>query len=140
MTLSTSPLRVRRIASRVAFVALVSAALGAAGATPSAALRHLKFLRSSPMGDSTVVKSPDAIRLWLSEPVELPTAKIELATDVGVPVALAKITRDTTKNAPLVSVIPTPLANGAYKVTWKAMSKDGHVVNGVIPFKVAAGK
>jgi methionine-rich copper-binding protein CopC len=30
----------------------------------------------------------------------------------------------------------SPLTAGGYKVTWKAMSKDGHVVNGTIAFTV----
>ncbi len=46
------------------------------------------------------------------------------------------MTRAEAKDAPLSAAISKPLAAGAYKVTWKAMSKDGHVVNGTIDFKV----
>jgi methionine-rich copper-binding protein CopC len=140
MTTSSGHPRIRRIAPRLVFATIVASGLVSIGATPSAARRHLKFLKSSPMADSTVTTSPDAIRIWLSEAVELPTSKIELANAAGEPVALAKITHDTAKDAPLVAAVPKPLANGRYKVTWKAMSKDGHVVNGVIPFTVAVRK
>ena len=140
MTTSRVPLSKRRTGSRMASATIAALAFIALLTTPGAAMRHLRLVKSSPMADSTVVKSPDAIRLWLSEPVELPLSKIELTTGAGVAVPLAKITRETTKDAPLVAMIPTPLANGTYKVTWKAMSKDGHVVNGVIPFRVAASK
>ncbi len=90
------------------------------------------------MADSTVTSSPDAIRLWLSEPTELPGTKISLATDAGVAIATAPLTRPAAADAPIVAKIPRPLAAGAYKVTWKAMSKDGHVINGAFGFKVSS--
>ena len=37
---------------------------------------------------------------------------------------------------PVVAKFSAPLADGKYTVTWKAMSKDGHVVNGVSAFTV----
>jgi methionine-rich copper-binding protein CopC len=109
-------------------------------ANSTAAMRHLKLLKSFPSADTTLAKSPDAVRLWLTEPAELPATKIELATDAGAAIATAPLTRGEAKDAPVVANIPKPLANGGYKVTWKAMSKDGHVVNGTIAFKVGGPK
>ena len=103
-------------------------------------MRHLKLVRSSPSADTVMAKSPDAIRLWLSEPADAPVSKIALTTAAGAKVVIGAVTRDAAKDAPLVAVIPASLPNGGYSVTWKAMSKDGHVVNGTFAFHVGAAK
>jgi len=126
--------------SRRALFAMLSLVALAVVARPSSALPHLKLIRSSPAADTALTKSPDAIRLYLSEPTQAPVSKITLATDAGVAIALAPLTRDTTKDAPLVAKLVKPIGNGAYKVTWKAMSKDGHVVDGTFTFRVGAAK
>ncbi len=125
---------------RAGTVLAVAAVLGALVAPRMQAMRHLKLVRSSPSADTTLSTSPDAIRLWLSEPVEAPVSKITLATEAGAAVSLDALTRDAAKDAPLVAKLSKPLAVGAYKVTWKAMSKDGHVVNGTFGFRVGAAK
>ncbi len=102
------------------------------------ARRHLKLVKSSPAADTVMATAPTAIRLWLSEPAEVPATKIAITTAAGVAVKTSAVTRAATKDAPLEAKIPTPLANGAYTVTWKAMSKDGHVVNGTFAFTVGA--
>ena len=108
-------------------------------AMPSGAMRrHLKLVKSSPTADTVLAKAPTVIRLWLSEPAELLATRIALKTAAGVAVKTSAVTRAVTKAAPLEAKIATPLANGAYSVTWKAMSKDGHVVNGTFAFTVGA--
>jgi len=121
------------------FTALAVTAMALA-ARPISALPHLKLLRSSPAADTVLISSPDAIRLYLSEPTQAPVSKITLATAAGAAVALSAVTRDSTKDAPLVAKLVKPIGNGAYKVTWKAMSKDGHVVDGTFNFRVNAAK
>ena len=135
---------------RVTITAAVSAlAIGSMASSASAmhdvamhdvAMRHLKLVRSSPAADSVMATSPDAIRLWLSEPAEAPVSKIALATDAGTAIAVGAVTRDAAKDAPLGAKITKPLSAGGYKVTWKAMSKDGHVVNGTFGFRVGSAK
>ena len=128
------------VTPRRALFTLLAVTAMAFAARPIAALPHLKLLRSSPAADSVLTSSPDAIRLYLSEPTQAPVSKITLATDAGAAVALAPVTRDSTKDAPLVAKLVKPIGNGAYKVTWKAMSKDGHVVDGTFNFHVKAAK
>lgn len=114
-------------------VGLPEAAVGTA-----VARRHLKLVKSSPAADTVLAKAPTVIRLWLSEPAELLATRIALKTAAGVAVKTSAVTRAVTKAAPLEAKIATSLANGAYSVTWKAMSKDGHVVNGTFAFTVGA--
>ncbi len=135
----------RRRSLRALIAASVTIGAVAVTASSSAAmradvLRHLRLLRASPAADSTVAASPDAIRLWLSEPTEAPASKIALANAAGAAVPLQAISRAAAKDAPLVAKLAAPLPAGAYKVTWKAMSKDGHVVNGTYGFTVGAAK
>lgn len=130
----------RRSVIRSVAIALTAATAIAIAARPSEAMRHLKMLKSFPSADTSLAKSPDAVKLWLSEPAELGASKIEVATDAGAAVATAALSRDTTKDAPVVAKFAKPLSTGGYAVTWKAMSKDGHVVNGKFAFKVTGAK
>jgi copper resistance protein C len=130
----------RRLASRLAVLGTVAAILLAGSARPSQAMRHLRLLRASPAADTVLSSSPDAIRLWLSEPTDAAVSKVSLATADGKAVAVGTLTRAAEKDAPLVAPIPSTLAAGGYAVTWKAMSKDGHVVNGTFSFRVRAAE
>lgn len=123
---------------RAALLAVVVMAAVAASATPSSAMRHLRLVKASPAADSVLATSPDAIRLWLSEPTDPAISKISLATAAGADVPLGKLTLAAEKDAPLVAKLSTKLSDGTYAVTWKAMSKDGHVVDGKFSFRVHA--
>ncbi len=105
-----------------------------------AAVRHLRLLKSSPIASATLPTSPDAVRLWLSEPAEAAGSTVALTTEAGASIPLSPITRDAAKTAPLVAKLSAPLANGGYRVAWKAMSKDGHVVKGTFAFRVGAAR
>lgn len=134
----------RSVVRVVALAAVVSVGIAATSSTSAAmrdtVMRHLKLVKSFPAADTMLTKSPDAIRLWLTEPTEPAASKIALTTEAGAVIPTAALTRDTTKGAPVVASIAKPLAGGGYKVTWKAMSKDGHVVDGTFAFKVGAPK
>ncbi|WP_396220648.1 copper resistance protein CopC [Gemmatimonas sp.] len=126
--------------SRSTFLSLAIVAALMTSASTGAAMRHLKLLRSFPAADTTLTSSPDAVRLWFSEATELPATKIEVKTQTGAAVMTAAPTRTADKGAPAVAMFKSPLTAGRYTVTWKAMSKDGHVVNGTIAFTVGGTK
>jgi methionine-rich copper-binding protein CopC len=126
--------------SRSTFLSLAIVAALMTTASTGAAMRHLKLLRSFPAADTTFTSSPDAVRLWFSEATELPATKIDVTTQAGAAVMTAAPTRAADKGAPAVAMFKSPLTAGGYKVTWKAMSKDGHVVNGTIAFTVGGSK
>ena len=132
--------RAPRLSGRGAVAATLAAALLLlAGALPprlAAALPHMRLLKSTPAANATLTASPDAIRLWFSEPVDPKGSTVTVKGAGGAAVALAPLTRDAAKDAPLVATLATPVAAGAYTVTWKGMSRDGHVVNGTFTFHV----
>lgn len=117
-------------------VALVVALPLLAGASR---LPHLRLKASFPGKDTTLTSSPDAVKLWLSEPADLPATKISVTDANGAAVPVAKLTRGAKAEDPVVGAFTTPPGNGKYLVTWKAMSKDGHVVDGKFSFTVQKG-
>lgn len=121
------------LASVLACTAIVAAA-------PAAALPHLKLRAIFPGKDTTVTTQPEAVKLWLSEVAELAATKVTVASAAGATVPTAKLSRGATKEEPVVAKFTAPLADGKYTITWKAMSKDGHVVNGVSAFTVKLAK
>jgi methionine-rich copper-binding protein CopC len=106
----------------------------------AARLPHLKLKHAFPAPDTTLTTSPDAVRLWLSEPADLPATKVAVADAGGAPVAVARLTRGAQRDDPVVAKFVTPPTDGKYTVTWKAMSKDGHVVDGKYAFTVTLAK
>lgn len=131
----------RRIALRtVALVAAGAIVLLTAIAPASQAMRHLRLVRSFPAKDTVLTTAPDAVRLWLSEPTQAPVSKVTVTAAAGDTVKLDALTRDAAADAPLVGKFAQPVGAGQYTVTWKAMSKDGHVVNGTFGFRVNPAK
>lgn len=111
---------------------------GAAAYTPVPAW-HTHLVRSEPAINDTLARSPSAVRLWFSEPVELAVTTVKLADAAGTSIALAKLTRpDTGQAAPVAATLTAPLRPGSYVVTWRTAAKDGHPADGTINFVVKA--
>lgn len=118
---------------------VIAAAVALPALAGAARIPHLRLKSSFPAKDTTLSTSPDAVRLWLSEPADLPATRINVTDAKGSPVAMEKLTRGPKADDPVEGKFTTPPGNGTYKVTWKAMSKDGHVVDGTYSFSVHAG-
>ena len=103
-------------------------------------MRHLKLVRSSPTANAVLATSPEKITIELSEAVELTGAKLSLAKEGGAPVPLGALRREPTAAKVLRADVPSTLANGGYVVSWRTMSKDGHVVKGTFAFRVTVAK
>lgn len=138
MTLSTKSFR--RTVTVAATLAAAAISTAFVANISVAAVPHLKLTRAFPSADTTLTTAPDAVRLWLSEPAALPGSKISVADAKGTVVPVTALTRGAKADDPIVGKFVTPPGNGVYTITWKAMSKDGHVVNGTIPFTVRTGK
>lgn len=128
----------RRSVVHVIALALMAAVALVTIPTSGHALRHLRLVRSFPSADTVLASSPDAVRLWLSETAEMPATKLTLTTSAGAAVPLSRLTRAAGKDAPLVATLVKPVAAGTYNVSWRTMSRDGHVVKGAFAFRVMA--
>ncbi|MBL0940050.1 MAG: copper resistance protein CopC [Gemmatimonadaceae bacterium] len=120
-------------------IPVIAAAVALPALAGAARIPHLRLKASFPGKDTTLTTSPDAVRLWLSEPADLPATKISVVDAKGAAVGVAKLTRGAKADDPVVGTFTTPPGDGKYTVTWKAMSKDGHVVDGVFAFSVHKG-
>jgi len=122
------------------FVAVAVLAAGIPAFASGAVVRHLKLVRSFPASDTVLVTSPEKITIELSEAVELTGAKLTLAKQGGAPIALGALRREPSAPKVLRADVPTTLGSGSYAVSWRTMSKDGHVVKGTFGFRVDAAK
>ena len=105
--------------------------------TVSVAEAHANLVRSEPAIGAVLREAPRRMQLWFSEEPELRFSEV----------ALFDATRQRLTDAPaevapgdplsLILDLPTDLANGAYTVVWRVLSKvDGHVTAGSVPFTV----
>ncbi|OYX29532.1 MAG: copper resistance protein CopC [Caulobacterales bacterium 32-69-10] len=114
-----------------ALAALTGAAALLAGAP---AWAHAHLVASNPSANATVA-APKTITLTFSEKLAPAFSSFELVT-----AAKGKVAVKTAVSKDGKSITGAPqgaLAAGAYKITWKAASSDGHRMTGEIAFKVS---
>ena len=111
---------------------LVLAALIAL-ALPPTAHAHSLLLSSSPKADAVVDGAP-AVTLRFNNRIEKKLSHIRLVPPRGQAQALA-VRTDGDVDA-LEAPLP-PLATGRYRVDWRVLSTDGHVVSGTFAFSVS---
>jgi methionine-rich copper-binding protein CopC len=99
------------------------------------ALAHASLQRATPDAGSTVHASPPEVVLRFSEKLEPAFSTAQVAGPGGARVGDAS--RVDAADASLVRVKLPPLAPGAYKVVWHAVSVDSHVTDGDFTFTVA---
>lgn len=103
---------------------------------PSLAEAHAAMVRADPGVRAVVQQAPETIRLWFSEPVEQEFANVVVESDGGVQVqGVGKPYVDPADRTLLIVPIPR-LPNGEYRVRYKVLSVDGHVVDWGYSFRV----
>jgi copper transport protein len=96
---------------------------------------HGTLVASNPAAGSTVARSPAALHLTFSEPLEPSLSQLSLVAIDGEVTHLHAAGDPHDVNslvAPLDSLAP-----GAYRVVWRVVSADGHPVGGSFVFHVA---
>jgi methionine-rich copper-binding protein CopC len=110
------------------------AAAVALACASNAALAHAQLEKATPPVGGTVASASE-IRLDFSEGVEPKFSKVSLTgPDGAVPLGAAKT--ESGNQAALIVPIAKPLAAGAYKVHWQAVSVDTHHTQGTFEFTV----
>ncbi|AZC50100.1 copper homeostasis periplasmic binding protein CopC [Pseudomonas chlororaphis] len=100
----------------------------------SSAFAHAHLQSQVPAADSTV-SAPSELRLVFSEGVEATFTKVSLSKD-GAAVAVKALATEGADKKTLIVTPAAPLAAGAYKVEWHAVSVDTHTSEGSYSFKV----
>jgi copper resistance protein C len=99
------------------------------------AFAHAQLEKAIPPVGGTVA-SPSEIRLTFSEGVEPRFTGVTLTSSSGASVPLGPANTEAGNQALLVVPIAKPLAPGAYKVHWHAVSVDTHHTQGTFEFTV----
>ena len=98
---------------------------------PATSLAHTHLLRSAPVENAVLEKSPPVATLVFAEPVTLTAVKIESSEGGEIPVKSLPA-----KPAAELSVALPTLSLGRYKISWRAISDDGHIMSGEIHFTI----
>lgn len=122
--------------SSVLFLLLAASAAFVSTARAVSGERHLHLLKSTPADGSTLDVPPAAIDLWFSEAPEVKVTTVQLAGATGKVIKLEDVTADAEDDTHVIAAVDSAVTAGAWKVTWRTMSDDGHVVNGAIEFTV----
>lgn len=113
------------------FVAFLSVpALSASG--------HASLAGTDPADGAELPTAPSEVTLTFTEPVEVPTGAIRIFDATGQRVDAGDAGPGASPEKVAVSM-PADSAAGAYVVTWRAVSLDGHPVRGAFMFQVGEG-
>lgn len=98
-----------------------------------AAHAHTQLKASSPAAEASVAP-PKALDLEFAGDVRL--TSVQLTDSAGAAKHLDAVPQDVASKFSLA--IHEPLAPGAYKVVWRAVGGDTHIISGEFSFTVAA--
>jgi copper resistance protein C len=100
-------------------------------ATP--AWPHASLVRSSPARRATLTTPPDRVQLWFNEAIEPKFSSVSVWDAAGQQVDLgdARVEPEDPKR---LTVGLKPLGRGPYRVRFRVLSVDGHVVESEFPF------
>lgn len=94
---------------------------------------HAHLEKSTPSENSVLTSAPTTLEMTFSEAARLTALSIQKDQDPKLP-----IKNLPTAVEPTVRVALPALAPGAYTVSWRVVSPDGHVMSGSLHFTIAA--
>jgi methionine-rich copper-binding protein CopC len=119
----------KRLLSRFLIAALTAMAVSPVGA-------HSRLERAAPAAGSTVRGSPPQLKLWFTERLEPAFSKVRVLDHNGKQVDKGDPEVDRA-DAKLLRVSLPKLAPGTYRVQWRVLSVDTHVIEGDFTLNVA---
>ena len=103
--------------------------------SPSTVLAHASLIKSVPARRAQIFKSPPQIQLWFSERLEARFSSLRVIDSSGNRVDLDNVAVDT-NDPKRISVGIKPLVPGQYKIRFRVLSVDGHIVEDDVPFTI----
>ncbi len=102
---------------------------------PSIVLPHASLVKSVPARRAQIFKAPAQIQLWFNERLEAGFSSLRVINSSGKRVDLGnvEVSSDDPKR---ISVGVNPLAPGQYKIGFRVLSVDGHIVEDEFPFTI----
>lgn len=111
----------------------LAAAVGALLLVATQAEAHARVVASTPTASATVA-SPGALSVTFSERIAPAFSGLEIVNAAGARFAVTTTVSEDRKT--VSGRTARPLAAGAYSLTWRAASVDGHRMTGAIAFTV----
>ncbi len=115
---------------------VLAAAVAGALAFPSAAAAHAYLIKTSPVASGVLDSPPAAVALTYDEAVEPRFAIISVTSAQGTQETTGPVRRSAADPDTLVVPLRPRLAEGWYLVYWRAISVDGHPVQGAFTYAV----
>ncbi len=104
---------------------------------PTAASAHAYVVKSNPAENETLEKVPSVVRIEFDETLQVShfnTLFVRDASGKRVDLKNAHIDKKNPKR--LEAGVKQNIPNGTYSIQWKAISADGHPIQGVTPFRI----
>lgn len=106
---------------------------------PQSTSAHSYVQKSFPAQNEILEKAPDKITLQFNEVIQPAYYQIILMDSSGKTMDGVKTEIDSKNSALLEASIPETLPDDIYNISWKAVSGDGHPIEGGIVFQVGDG-
>jgi copper transport protein len=104
---------------------------------PVALWAHTRLTRSDPYHGATLVSAPSEITLEFSEPAQLATTSVKLASG-GDTTDLAPLSAHPSNSRIVIAPVSGVLGDGRYTVLWRVFGRDGHPIRGTLSFIIAS--
>ncbi|MFI4966078.1 MAG: copper resistance protein CopC [Caulobacterales bacterium] len=114
---------------------IVLAAAAASALLVGQAAAHARLILASPKAGSTVA-APKELRLQYSETIVPADSSVTVSGPGGAVVATGHLTLDAKDKRVVHLPFAAAPAAGAYKVSWKMKTPDGHTTDGDFAFTV----
>lgn len=115
------------------FLALLAALFVSIWHAP-AAMGHAVLLEAVPRDGAALDVAPDRIALTFSEPVTTPTGGLRAFNADAERIDVGPTPFDDPAQVGIA--LPAALPDGAYVVSWRVVSADGHPISGILTFTV----
>jgi methionine-rich copper-binding protein CopC len=102
---------------------------------PSIVLPHAALVKSIPARRAQIFKAPTQIQLWFNESLEARFSSLWVIDSSGKRVDLGNV-EVSTDDRKRISVGVNPLAPGQYRIRFRVLSVDGHIVEDEFPFTI----
>ncbi|MGG0150921.1 copper resistance CopC/CopD family protein [Bacillus mycoides] len=108
---------------------------------PKSASAHAYVVKSNPNENETLKKAPSVVKIEFDEDIQVSSFNTLFVRDTsGKRVDLKDAHIDKKNKKILEAGLKKNLKNGLYSIQWKAISADGHPIQGVIPFRIGSAE
>jgi len=131
--------RMQRLSGLLALcAALTLPVFSAEAAPPPLALLHIVLDSSAPADESVMSEPVSEIRLFFSDAPLMRGASVRVVTSARQLMRTSPPALDSDDPKQLFVQVDPPLPPGSYRVQWRCIADDGHVMRGDFAFEVSA--